>query len=295
MTNGMERVLLTGAGGFVGGHLARHLRAKGVEVAALAHAHAHAGQARPAVPHHAYDGTLDSVRRALASARPQVVVHLASVFLAEHRPEQLDALMDGNLRFGLHLMEAMSLEGVLRFVNAGTSWQHFGGAAYDPVNLYAATKQAFEDLVDHYVSARGFGAVTLKLFDTYGPDDRRGKIVSLLIHALRDGRALELSPGEQRLDLTHVDDVCAGFEAAALRLLRSQRAGHERFGLGSGRTVSLRELVRLLEELSGRSLHVHWGARAYRAREVMRPPPGLAPLPGWDARVPLHSGLKVLL
>ena len=45
----------------------------------------------------------------------------------------------------------------------------------------------------------------------------------------------------------------------------------------------------------GRSLRVDWGARADRGREGMRPPPGLAPLPGWDARVPLHSGLKVLL
>jgi nucleoside-diphosphate-sugar epimerase len=294
MTSGIERVLLTGAGGFVGGHLARYLRGRGVEVVALAYMPA-AGGPRPAVPRHAYDGTLDSVRRALEAARPQVVVHLASLFLAEHRPEQLDALVDGNLRFGLHLLEAMSLEGVLRFVNAGTSWQHFGGAAYDPVNLYAATKQAFEDLVEHYANARGVGAVTLKLFDTYGPDDRRGKIVSLLIQALRDGRTLELSPGEQRLDLIHVEDVCAGFEAAALRLFRPARAGHERFGLGSGQTVSLRELARLLEDLSGQSLDVRWGERTYRAREVMLPPQGLPRLPGWRARVPLHSGLKGLL
>lgn len=293
MSDGLTRVLLTGAGGFVGGHLARHLQGRGVDVAALAHA-AGAGP-RPALPHHAYDGTLDSARRALAAVRPQVVVHLASLFVAEHRPEQLDALVDGNIRFGLHLLEAMRLEGVSRLVNAGTSWQHFGDAAYEPVNLYAATKQAFEDLVDHYVSACGFAAVTLKLFDTYGPGDRRGKIVSLLIQALREGRTLELSPGDQRLDLTHVEDVCAGIEAAALRVLPPERAGHERFGLGSGHTVSLRELARLLEVLAGRPLDVRWGARPYRAREVMRPPRYLPPLPGWHARVPLRRGLEALL
>lgn len=293
MSGGLGRVLLTGAGGFVGSHLVRHLQGRGVEVAALAHA-AGAGP-RPAAPHHAYDGTLDSARRSLAAVRPQVVVHLASVFVAEHRPEQLDALVDGNIRFGLHLLEAMRLEGVGRFVHAGTSWQHFGGAAYEPVNLYAATKQAFEDLVAHYVSACGFAALTLELFDTYGPDDRRGKIVSLLIQALREGRTLELSPGDQCLDLTHVDDVCAGFEAAALRLLQPGRAGHERFGLGSGQAVSLRELARLLEDLGGRALDVRWGARPYRAREVMQPPRYLPPLPDWHARVPLRRGLEALL
>ena len=222
MTERLARVLLTGAGGFAGSHLARHLRDRGVEVDALAHAQG-AGP-RPPVPHHIYDGTLDSVRKAISNAQPQVVVHLASLFLSEHQPGHLDALVDANIRFGLHLLEAMDLEGVSRLVNAGTSWQHFGGAAYEPVNLYAATKQAFEDLVDHYVTARGLRAVTLKLFDTYGPEDRRGKIVPLLVQALRDGRCLELSPGEQCLELTHVDDVCAGFEMAA-RLLPHPACG----------------------------------------------------------------------
>lgn len=293
MTERLARVLLTGAGGFAGSHLARHLRDRGVEVDALAHAQG-AGP-RPPVPHHIYDGTLDSVRKAISNAQPQVVVHLASLFLSEHQPGHLDALVDANIRFGLHLLEAMDLEGVSRLVNAGTSWQHFGGAAYEPVNLYAATKQAFEDLVDHYVTARGLRAVTLKLFDTYGPEDRRGKIVPLLVQALRDGRCLELSPGEQCLELTHVDDVCAGFEMAALRLLEPRRSEHERFGLGSGHVVSLRELARLLEDLGGRRLDIRWGARPYRAREVMQPPKGLLPLPGWRARVPLRRGLEALL
>ena len=69
------------------------------------------------------------------------------------------------------------------------------GADYSPVDLYAASKRAFQALLRFYEEARGVRALTLRLHGTYGPGDRRGKVVELLIGALDDPQPLEMSPG----------------------------------------------------------------------------------------------------
>ena len=65
-------------------------------------------------------------------------------------------------------------------LTAGTAWQHYNNQSYDPVCLYAATKQAYECLIDYYVKVHGLHAVTVKLHDTYGEGDERGKLFYLL-------------------------------------------------------------------------------------------------------------------
>ena len=86
-------------------------------------------------------------------------------------------------------------------------WQHFGTPDYRPVNLYAATKQAFEDVLAYYADAQGIAAVTLELYDTYGPGDPRRKLIRILFEAARSGEPIQLSPGEQVIELLHVDDA----------------------------------------------------------------------------------------
>jgi nucleoside-diphosphate-sugar epimerase len=226
----------------------------------------------------------------LASARPEVVFHLASLFLSEHRPDDIEGLVASNILLSTQLAEAMLLAGTSRLVNTGTSWQHWGGDGYRPVNLYAATKQAFEDVLAYYHDARGLSCTTLKLFDTYGPRDPRGKLIAVLMEAARSGRVLELSPGEQILDLLHVEDVVEAFRLAAERLLDAPEPLLDSFLL-SGSRVTLRELVEFIGRVTGRPVPAKWGGRPYRNREVMDPVVSGEPLPGWKQKVDLVWGL----
>ena len=105
-----------------------------------------------------------------------------------------------------------------------------------------------------------------------------------------------MSPGEQLLDLVHIDDVTCAFSLCTQRLLLDQvQQPHERYAVSSGRPLSMRQLVALLEQLSGKRLNVTFGARPYRTREVMRPPRVGAKLLGWEPQVGLQDGLKPLL
>ena len=290
----MRRALVTGASGFVGSRLVYRLVSDGWQVSAILRPGSSLGELVPVLPHiqivRVSGG--EDLRGVVAAADPDVVFHLASKFLAEHRPEDVADLIDSNVRFGTLLLEAMAENQVSRLVNAGTSWQHYATSDYRPVCLYAATKQAFEAILDYYVDACSVRAVTLKLSDTYGPSDPRRKLFSAFRSARESEAPIAFSPGEQLIDLVYIDDVVDAFLRAAGRLLSGDCSGKEEFGVSLGSPRSLREIASIYESVVGRALKIDWGARPYRSREVMSPWSSGRPVPGWQPKVSLAEGIR---
>jgi nucleoside-diphosphate-sugar epimerase len=210
-----------------------------------------------------------------------VVFHLASAVITDYVAADVEPLIRSNILFGTQLLEAMAVAGVSVIVNTGTISQHYEGREYSPVYLYSATKQAFQDVLQFYCEARGLRAVTLELPDTYGPGDRRPKLLTLLAGATRTGETLALTPGEQFLDLLHVDDVVHGYEVAADGLLTGKLPSPSRYRLSSGSLVRLKDVVELYRQATGSAVSIVWGGRPYRAREVMEPRSPVPVLPGW--------------
>lgn len=292
------KTLITGGTGFVGSNLARRLVYDGWQVHIVIVANGNVEQIKDIVGQvtlHVHDGSTEGMSKIIAKAKPEVVFHLASLFLSEHTQADIDRLVRSNILFGTQLLEAMAVHGAQKIVNAGTSWQHYENKPYSPVNLYAATKQAFEDILQYYVEGRGGQAVTLKLFDTYGPNDPRPKLFHLLEKIAWEGSVLAMSPGEQVIDLVYIDDVVQSFVVAAKRLLEGSAEGHEKYGISSGSPISLREIVKLYGRMIGNQLPIEWGGRSYRPREVMVTSNTLSMLPGWSPEVSLESGIRKLL
>lgn len=288
-----RRALVTGATGYIGSNLAKHLVTKGWDVHVVVRPNSRLDALVPILPSitvHRYDGSTRGMIKLVGDARPSVVFHLASLFHAQHRPEDVEALISSNLLFATQLAEAMAINQVRYLINTSTSWQHYENAKYNPVNLYAATKQAFEDILDYYVDACGLRVMTLALFDTYGPNDPRPKLISLLWKAALNQDTLAMSPGQQMIELVHIDDVINAFVIGATQLER-QAEGHARFAVSSGLHLRLIELVAAFEQATGVKLSITWGVRAYRPREVMIPWSNYKPLPGWKPHILFAEGI----
>lgn len=291
------RALVTGATGFVGSRLARALAEAGHPTSIVVRRSSNLAPLR---------GALDRLRvftlaernqnlaEIVRDAAPEVVFHLATCFVSEHGPTDVAPMIAANLLFPCELVEAMANHGARYLVNTGTSWQHFESAGYRPVGLHAATKQAFEDLLEYYVDTGSLRAITLKLSDTYGPEDSRPRLLQLLASHVGRSDPLPLSPGEQQLDLVYIDDVVPAYLGAAERLLAGKVERAESWAVSSRRPVPLRALVAEFEAAFGVTLNIRWGGRPYRAREVMAPWTGGAPLPGWAAKVDLARGLRMI-
>lgn len=157
-----------------------------------------------------------------------------------------------------------------RLVTFGSSWQFADSNQYRPFNLYAASKQAGQDMLAHY-ALRGLKVLSLLLFDTYGEKDSRRKLLNLLQDACAGGKEIGTTVGEQEIDLVHIDDVCSGVELAMRDLdAWDTSQGVLVQGLGSGRPIRVKELINRVELLEDKPLKARIGERSYRSREVMQ-------------------------
>jgi len=241
---------------------------------------------------HYHDGSTVGLVDVLAEVKPSIVYHVAAFATAEHGVEDVSRLIHSNVLFSTQLLEAMVRSGVSYLVNTETFWQHRDGADdYDPVCLYAATKQAFHDILLFYVRTGRIQALSLVLYDIYGPDDPRKKLFALLKESVKDGRQLSMTPGEQLVDITHVDDVTTAYLVAA-DLLQSGSCGElQSYCVTSGRRMTLRELIETITRETGLPIAPVWGEKSYRPNEVMVPWLGEV-LPGWLPEIDLVEGMR---
>ena len=279
--------LVTGGTGFVGTALLRRLVADGWTVDALVRTPD--PTLPPGVTARVIPPTVEGIIDLVGTIAPTHCFHLATAFRGVHVPADITPLMDTNLTFGTMLAEACIRIPGIRFVNTGTVWQHYDAAPYSPVSLYAATKQAFADILTFYAEVHDLAVHSIELMDTYGPDDPRPKLIPFLVQAARAGTVLEMTDGTQLIDLVHVEDAVGALLATAAAL-----AGPVYGARGDG-AITLRELVERFQRATGLTLDVRWGVRPSRPREMMRPWMTADPPPGWSPRIRLDDGLAALV
>ena len=291
----MKRVLITGITGFIGSHLAEALLPD-CQVYGLVREPVNGAAIAPfrdRLHLLRYDGSYVSAAQALETARPELVYHLATYYTGKHGPEDTPKLIASNIVLGANLLEAMAASGSPALVYASTVMECGGGAEYAPLNLYAATKRAFVDLVTYYTDAGLLRALGLMLSDTYGPGDRRPKLLNLIRSAAASGEPLPVSAGTQHLDLVHVEDVVRALLLAGNRILDGGGAAHERFQVYDRETPpTLRQIAETLCRFLHPAPELLWGARPM-------PPPAqrlavrrFPLLPGFRCGVSLEDGLR---
>lgn len=290
------KFLLTGSTGFIGSHFVKKLRDINIPCTALVRSSSDVSSLNTLGIDFILDkGCIETLRQDISQSGCTGVIHFASLFLATHTSSQVSPLITSNLEFPTRLLEALSGTSVRWFLNTGTFWQHFERDTYRPVNLYAATKQAFQAILDYYSDSTHLSTMTLKLNDTYGPNDPRKKLIPLLLS--NPTSPIELSPGDQQLNLTFIDDVVDAFLHAA-RLLESdhqQRYKGDSYTVCSTEYYTLKEVVSIIETSLGTSLPISWGAKPYRDREIMSVWTSGTRLPGWNAKTSLEAGLKRII
>lgn len=296
-----QRVLVTGATGFIGSRLTRYLIAQGAEVAIVARANSsfdQLGDAANEVELLRHDGGIDQLSSFVANFSPEIVFHLAANFIGVHTSDDVAPLIADNVGFTAQVCEAMVAAECHCLVTAGTAWQHAksppGEMVPTPNSLYAATKQAAEDIIAYYAETGALSSIALKIYDSYGAGDPRAKFLNVLAAKAAAGETLEATSGNQQLHLVHVDDITAAFRHAGAMLTSGEASGHNSYTLPSNEAVTLKAVVATWQEATGRTIDVAWGARPDRPGEILVPWEG-ARLPGWEPKIGLNNGFKALL
>jgi UDP-glucuronate 4-epimerase len=297
------RVLVTGAAGFIGYHVARALLARGdavvgldnlvpyydpglkrARLAELDRAAAAAGADWRFL--HADIAEKRAVEAAFAEGRFERVIHLAAQAGVRHSLEAPEAYVSANLVGFGHVLEACRQAATPHLVFASTSSVYGGnrrmpfaegGDAGHPLQLYAATKRANELMAHAYAHLFRLPCTGLRFFTVYGPWGRPDMAPMIFAAAIAEGRPIQLfGHGRQSRDFTFVDDIVAGVLAAAERPAApdpgfdpenpdpgTSDAPFRIYNIGNGAPVGLEDFIAALEAAMGR--------KAVRAPAPMQP------------------------
>lgn len=288
------KILISGGTGFIGKHLVKHLLDANNEVHLIVRSGITRENFDARLKIFTFSGNLEDLVSFMKKEKFDGVVHLASLFLVNHEPADILGLITSNVLFGTQLIDAATKANIPWFINTGTFAQHYKNKRYSPVNLYAATKQAFEDVAQFYIETTKTTFVTIKLFDTFGEGDTRPKIFNLWSKISISGEQLTMSPGKQIIDINYIDNVTDGYlhMISLLNQKGSSKFHGKAFIISSQRRMTLRKLATLFEKVTQKKLNIVWGGRPYRERDVMVPWEKGQPLPGWKPKISLEEAIK---
>ena len=286
------RALITGAGGFAGGHLAAHCRASGDDVVEASRR----------------SGTdlrdAGAARAAVADARPDVVYHLAARAHVGESWEDPARFVSDNVGMALNVLEAVRAEAPAATVVAVSSGELYGApetlpvgedAPLRPQNPYAVSKTSADLLAGLYADAHGLRVIRPRAFNHAGPGQE--PIYAIASFSRQAAEAAERGEDpirfrtgnpDTRRDYTDVRDV-----VRAYRLL-AERAEPGVYNVCTGRSTSASELLAMLAAAAGAGLDHEVDPELVRAHEVMevRGDPGrLRAATGWEAEIPLERTL----
>ncbi|HLH42982.1 MAG TPA: SDR family NAD(P)-dependent oxidoreductase [Bryobacteraceae bacterium] len=264
------RVLVTGAAGFIGSHVAERLIEEGHEVAIvdelndfyapeLKRENLEAVRARGRVRFYQADICDEAeMNRAFEEARPELVIHLAA--RAGVRPSLERPLLyeQTNVRGTLVLLETCRRMGIRRFVFASSS-SVYGAANRTPfheddrvdwpISPYAATKIAGERLCYTYSHLYGMRIVCLRFFTVYGPRQRPDLAIRKFTEMILRGEPIPVyGDGSSSRDYTFIRDIVNGVMAAA-----QYGCSYEIFNLGNSSPVTLSALIAAIEAATGKT------------------------------------------
>lgn len=300
------RVLVTGASGFLGGHVVGYLQRQGVDVVAMVRAQSAVDrlqQLAPQVPLLHLDIKNESkeyIIDILKQQRISAVVH-AAAYGVDYRQNIFAEAVQVNVLASEKLVQAAADAGIKRFVHVGTSYEYGASdkpiredVALRPSGIYGVSKAAATLAVLSAAAGRQLPLVVFRPFGMYGPYEGAHKLVPLIQRSGREGKALALSPGGQLRDYVYVGDVAAAI-AAVLKVAEFPTG--EVFNLASGVGVSLQELGNAaMAAVGGAPELLQWGASPYRSDEVMvnigcaeKVRLGL----GWQATTSLAAGMAL--
>ncbi len=305
-----RRVLVTGAGGFIGSHLAERLVELGAAVRAFVRYRSNGSWGW--LDHSPVKGEIEVAagditdRDAVAQAMQdvQVVFHLAAFIAIPYSYQAPESFVRANVQGTLTVLQAARAQGVERFVHTSTS-EVYGTARAVPIDEqhplqaqspYAATKIAADKLVESFGLSFGLPVVTVRPFNTFGPRQSARAIVPTIITQCLTETTVRLGNLTPTRDLTFVSDTVDGFVRAG----QAPGAPGRAFNLGTGREISIGDLARRIAELAERRVQIEQEPQRVRPQdsevERLLADSRLAKeLLGWQPAVPLEEGLRLTI
>ncbi|HOW35800.1 MAG TPA: NAD-dependent epimerase/dehydratase family protein [Candidatus Omnitrophota bacterium] len=295
-----KKVLLTGATGFIGSHLARKLVDSGCRVTILARHSSDFWRIQDILSKieiiNADLNDLDPEKIQPSLSGTQIIFHLGAAGVDQNK-QDAPAMIQTNIMGTLAMLRLAQMLKSERFIYCGSCFEYGQGNLLaentppNPSSEYGASKASAWILVNTFHQKYNLPVVTLRPFTAYGPFEASYRLVPHVINSIIGGKDIKLTGGEQKRDFVFIGDVAEGFCAAAA----FPGIEGETFNLTTGQAVSIKEVVATIIELTGSRARPLFGALPYRASELWMQsgdPSKAKNKLGWSAQTILRDGLE---
>ena len=289
-----NKLLITGSTGFVGRHLIPVLINNGFKVLEITRSKNKSIKL--------FGSTTSKIEvndfkfeQKIIDFNPEIIIHLASCLTSSDEFEDVRKLIDTNITFFSKILNVTKKIKLKLFINTGTFAEYSSGDNQDyyPAYLYSATKTASRSFLHYYSTTYNFKEFTVVPYTIYGGDDSQKKIIDYLLDSKDSNKGIDLSPGNQKLDFIHIDDIVDLY----IHLIKNQKTIPNRQNIfaGTGVGTTLKDLATLISNHTENKLNLNWGRKEYRKNDIMvaTAPIGLNNFtPKWRAKTTLNTGLK---
>lgn len=304
-----RRVLVTGAGGFIGSHVVEELLGEGADVRAFVHynsrndwAHLEELDSDQLSAVEVISGEIQDPFAVRAAVRGcDVVLHLAALIGIPYSYAAPQSYVQTNINGTLNVLEAARSEGVERVVCTSTS-ETYGTAIRTPIDEehplqgqspYSATKIGADKLAESYWRSFQLPVVTLRPFNTYGPRQSLRAVIPTIISQALSGDTVRIGSSSPVRDFTYVGDTARAFIAVAT----AADVDGQVLNAGSGKAITIGELGRTILEALGSNAQIVTDEDRIRPDssevfELIADASKLRRMTGWTPRTSLREGIE---
>ena len=280
-----KTILLTGATGFLGSHLAERLVQEEHKVIILKRSFSDTWRIQ-----HILDKVIcyniDKIplKKPFEDHNIDVVIHTATKY--GRKGESVKEIVEANLYFPLQLLEIAVFFNIVAFFNTDT-------VLYKYLNYYSLSKKQFVEWLK--IFSEKIKIVNLKLEHIYGEKDDTTKFIPWIItQLLKNKKEIKLTEGKQKRDFIYIQDVVEVY-CMVLAKIDAFEEGFYEYEIGSGNPIEIKILVELIKKLIGNdNTLLHFGAIPYRKNEIMGSKANLEKVKndiGWVPKISLEEGL----
>jgi len=290
----LKNVLLTGATGFVGSHLLSSLIKNGYLVIAYLRpasndfkiGHLKNNYSSFVTP----DNSQQQIETLFEKYQIEAVVHTATEY---GREKSLSAVIETNVLFPLRLLEVGIKNGLKLFINTDT---FFGKKDFELqyLNNYVTSKRLLESLIPEFSNLTKIA--NFRLEHVYGENDSEAKFVTTVLkQCIKNSKVIDLTEGLQKRDFIYIDDVVDAY----ITILNNEHliSGYKEYEVGTGTSVTVRDFVSAIGELSESKTLLNFGAIPERIGEIKDSFADINLLKslGWQPKFDMRSAINKIL
>ena len=276
----METILITGINGFLGSNLAKRF-SKNYRIIGTEFSLENLFRINN-YNFLVYESNIDTFNRIFSDNKIDLVIHTATDYGKNNEDNRL--LFDSNVVSPFYLLEFVLKYNVDLFINTDSALERYTSA-------YALTKKQLYDWL--YFRSKEINVVNLQLEHFYGPGASKINFITSMISKLVNNEpSIDLTPGEQKRDFVFYEDVIDAYETI-VNSRKSLKNQFNHFEIGSGKLISIKELIKMLKKLIGSDSQLNFGALPYRENELMESKTNLESILrlGWKPKTKFKEGL----